>query len=504
MSNEPTTTVPAGKSRWLVLAVIALSFLPVTIDSTVLYLAIPALTRDLGASGTEILWIMDIYPLTMAGLVLMAGPLGDRFGQRNLLLTGLGIFGLASGFAAFAPSPALLIACRVGLALGGCMIIPSSLALVRRIFTDPRERGIAIGVWGAVASAGSALGPVIGGVLLEHFWWGSVFLVNLPLAFIGIAIISHRLGNEPQPTMAPIEPLTALAGIIGLVGLVYAVKAVAHGDGASPGVLAGGLGGLFLLGLFARRQWRAPVPMLDLRLFLNPRFSLGVLTAAGPILVLVGFVLVFMQHLQFVQARSPLAAGLVIVPLDVAAALAAPLAGYLLPRFGLRGLGLLALATAMAGYGLLLGAGPAGATLGAMVLLGLGHGAAMALATASIMAAAPAEKAGAAASIESVAYEIGTGLGIALFGSLIGIVYTLGHTGAGESIGATLAAAAALGGEAGDALAAAGRAAFDQGFRVVLGAALGVLALIALALFRLLPAEKTQVQAKPTLGKAGG
>lgn len=492
---------PADRGRWLVLAVIAMSFLPVTIDSTVLYLAVPALTRDLGASGTEILWIMDIYPLTMAGLVLMAGPLGDRFGQRNLLLTGLGVFGLASGLAAFAPSPALLIACRIGLALGGCMIIPSSLALVRRIFTDPRERGIAIGVWGAVASAGSALGPVIGGVLLEHFWWGSVFLINLPLAFIGVAIISHRVVNEPQSVKAPIQPLVALAGIFGLIGLVYAIKSAAHGAGLAPATLAVGIGGLLLLGIFARRQWRAPAPMLDLRLFLNRRFSLGVLAAAGPTMVLVGFAFVFMQHLQFVQALSPLRAGLVIVPLDVAAALAAPLAGYLLPRSSFRGLGVLALLVAMAGYGLLLGLGPV-AVLGAMILLGLGHGAAMALATSSIMTAAPEEKAGGAASIESVAYEIGTGLGIALIGSLVGVVYGLLFTGPGDAIGSTLAASEAMGGEAGASLAAAAKQAFDQGFRVILMVAIALLGLIALALLRGLPAEKSASATIPTLGKA--
>lgn len=498
------------RNRWLVLAVVALSFLPVTIDSTVLYLAIPALTRDLGASGIEILWIMDIYSLTMAGLVLVSGPLGDRFGQRNLLLLGLFLFALASGAAAFAPSPAVLIGCRVALALGGCMIIPSTLAIVRRIFTDPRERGIAIGLWGAVASAGSALGPVVGGLLLEHFWWGSVFLVNVPVSLGTLLVTAVLVRSDLRGARGPLQPVTALAGILGLVGAVYALKSAARGEG-DPFLIAGiGGVGLLLLGLFAWRQWTAPVPMLDLRLFRLRRFSIGVFTACVPILVLIGFILALVQYLQFVAGLSPLRAGLVIVPLDIAGAFAGPLVGYVLARRGMRGLAAGALAIACAGYGLMLGFGVAGPgvplAIAVMAIIGIGHGALMSIGSSTVMSAAPAEKAGAAASIESVAFEVGTGMGIAVFGSVLGLAYAGAFTGPAEygaSIGATLSAAETLGGEAGAALAAAGREAFGQAFRLVVVASIAALALSALLILRFGPARENAPATQAALGKSG-
>lgn len=476
----------ADPRRWLILATVTLSFLPVTLDSTVLYLAIPALTLDLGASATEILWIMDIYPLTMAGLVLISGPMGDRFGQRNLLLTGLLLFGAASGFAAFAPTPALLIAARIALALGGCMIIPSTLALVRRIFTDPRERGIAIGVWSAVASAGSALGPVVGGLLLEHFWWGAAFLVNVPITLVAIAVIAPMVRNEPQPESVPLQPATALAGILGLIGVVYAIKEIARGGGDPAITGAAGALGIVLLGVFVGRQLKAPAPMLDLRLFRLRRFSIGVLMAMGPVMVLIGFALAIVQQMQFVEGLSPLAAGLVIVPLDIAAAVAGPASGYLLTRLGLRALGVGALMLAGLGYALLLGFGMAGVGA-AMVLLGFGHGAAMSMATTSMMSSAPADRAGAAAAIESVSYEVGTGLGVAIFGSVLGVAYLMAYQGPAEfgaSIGATLSAAEVLGGTAGEALAGAGRAAFSEAFRSALWLALGTIVFVTLVVLR--------------------
>ncbi len=482
MSAAPIVAEGPVPRRWLVLGIVALSFLPVTVDSTVLYLAVPALSQALGASRTQVLWIMDVYPLTMAGLVLLAGPAGDRFGQRNLLLLGLGLFGLASAAAAFAPSAPLLIAARVALAGGGCMIIPSTLAIVRRGFTDPHERGLAIGLWGAVASAGSAAGPVIGGLLLDHFWWGSVFLVNIPLVLVTGALIAGLVGNEAQATAAPLRPLTALAGILGVVAVVYGIKAAAHGEGLS--ALPAAAAGTAALGFFTWRQLRLADPMLDLRLFAIRRFSVGVLIAVGPIMVLVGFVLALLQQLQLVAGLSPLDAGLTVVPLDVAAALTGPLAGRLLARVGLRPLAVAGLILAASAYFLLLGGGP---ILVAVIAAGAGHGALMALATNTVMTAAPPEKAGAAAAIESVAYELGTGLGVALFGSLLGAAFAarFADPAAGDSIAAALAEAARLGGAEGAALAEAARTAFDGAFGLALAVAAGTCLLLALAIWHL-------------------
>ncbi|PWR24912.1 MFS transporter [Zavarzinia aquatilis] len=487
----------ADRSRWLILASVAAAFMPVTIDTTVLYLALPSLTRDLGASGTQVLWIMDIYPLMMAGLVLVTGPLGDRVGQRNLLLAGLGLFGLASLAAAYSWTPALLIGARVLLAFGGSMIIPSTLAIVRRSFTDTKERGIAIGIWGACASAGAAIGPVAGGVILSHFHWGAVFLFNLPILALAALVIAGRLRNSPNRDAAPLHPLAAVIGIAGVLLLVHGIKDLAREGGVGLVSLAALAAGLALLGAFARGQLRSALPMLDLRLFRRPGFAVGVLAAMGPIMLLTGFELTIVQQLQFVDDLSPWDTGLAMTPLAIAAAVAGAATGSILHRTGMRLLALMGLALAAGGYLLLMPAG-LGGLIGAMIMIGAGHGFLMSLATATIMGAAPADKAGAAAAIESVSYELGTGLGIALFGSLLGLAYGLGldHGGpGGGSIGATFAEAAELGGVAGEALRAAGREAFTDAFRLLLGVLAGFALLFGLAIYRLGREKKRLVPA---------
>lgn len=488
----------AERSRWLVLAAVAVAFMPVTIDTTALYLALPSLTRDLGASGTQVLWIMDIYPLMMAGLVLVTGPLGDRVGQRDLLMAGLAVFGLASLLAAFSTTPALLIGARVLLAFGGAMIIPSTLAIIRRIFTDPKERGLAIGIWGACASAGAAIGPVAGGIILARYWWGAVFLFNLPLLAVTALVIGFRLRNSANPAAPPLHPGAAVIGIAGVLALVHGIKDFARVDG--DGLVAGAFfcAGLALLGLFARGQLRADTPMLDLRLFRHPGFFVGVLTAMGPIMALTGFELAIVQQLQLVDGRSPWDSALALIPLSIAAALAGGATGSALHHLGMRRLALIASLLAAAGYGLLLQGMEA--LLGAMLLIGFGHGFLMSLATTVIMVAAPAEKAGAAAGIESVSYELGTGLGIALFGSLLGLAFGLapGVEGHG-SIGALLEAADALDGEAGETLRAAGRLAFAGGFHLLLGVLAGWILLLGFLLYHLGAAKKAPAPAQSPL-----
>lgn len=477
----------ADRNRWLILASVCAAFMPVSIDTTVLYLALPSLTRDLGASGTQVLWIMDIYPLMMAGLVLITGPLGDRLGQRNLLLAGLGVFGLASLAAAYSPSPATLIGARVLLAFGGSMIIPSTLAIVRRTFTDTRERGIAIGIWGACASAGAAIGPVAGGAILSQFWWGAVFLFNLPILALAALVIAGRLHNSVNPSAAPLHPVAAVIGIAGVLLLVHGIKDLARDGGAGWENALFLASGIALLAGFARGQLTSDHPMLDLRLFKRRGFAVGVLAALGPIMLLTGFELAIVQQLQFVDDLSPWDTGLALTPLAIAAALAGAATGSILHRSGMPLLALVGMALAAGGYLLLMPAG-LGVLIGAMAMIGAGHGFLMSLATTTIMGAAPADKAGAAAAIESVSYELGTGLGIALFGSLLGLVYGLGieHAGPGAgSIGATFAEAAELGGVAGESLRAAGREAFAAAFRLVLGVLAGMALLLGIAVHRL-------------------
>ena len=410
-----------SRNRWLVLAVVSSALLLIVIDMTMLYTALPRLTHDLGASATEKLWIVNAYPLVVAGLLPGLGTLGDRVGHKRMFLLGLVVFGAASGVAAFAPTPEVLIAARVLLAVGAAMMMPATLSLIRLTFTDEAERAFAIGIWAAVASGGSAIGPVLGGLLLEFFWWGSVFLINVPVVLVallaGAVLLENRSGNADRPW----DLLGSLQVLVGLVGVTFAIKEISKRD-ADPALF---LGALFLT-LFVRRQLRSAHPLIDFTLFRNPRFSAGVATALTASGALVGVELVLSQHLQLVQNLSPLQAGLVILPIPVAAFFAGPLTGLALPRIGamrVLWVALLATGLALAAY-LLTRNGPAALWIASLVAMGFSVGAAMTGASSAVILSAPEDRAGMAASVEEVSYELGGALGVALLGSLMTAIYT--------------------------------------------------------------------------------
>lgn len=465
-------------NRWLILAVTAGCFLPVAADATILHVAVPSLTRALGATGSEVLWIVDIYSLLMAGLVLVAGPLGDRIGHQRLLIVGLAAFGAASAACAASSSPGALIAGRAALALGAAMIIPSTLTIIRQVFRDPRERAVAIGIWGAVASGGAAVGPLAGGILLDHFEWGAVFLINVPVTAVAAALVALLLRNRPAESAAPWETSSPLLGIAGILGLVYAVKALASAQPSWPEVAATALAGGLALAAFAWRQLRSTAPMLNLRLFREPRLRIGVMAAFLPFLVMIGFELLLAQDLQFVHGLTPREAGLFLLPLPLAAFVAGPLGGLLVSRHGTGAVVSGGLAVAAAGYwGLSTFPATEAPTLAmaCLVLVGAGHGAVMTAASEAIVTSAPDEHVGAAASIEAVSYEVGAGLGIALFGSFAASVYTRAFSlpaglvpavpaEASHSVGEAIAIADRIGGPAGDAVAEAARAAYGMAY----------------------------------------
>ena len=413
--------------RWLILTLLSAAMLPIALDATILYIAVPSLSAGLAPSARQLLWIMDVYSLLLAGLVIATGPIGDRLGHRRLLLAGLAIFGAASVVAAFAPTPGLLIAARGLLALGGAMIVPATLSIIRHVFRDEKERAIAIGVWGGIASGGTAMGPIIGGVLLEHFWWGAVFLVNLPVVLLLLPALRFNLakdniGRFPERSWHRLA--FTLIGILGIIALAYALKALATAPDAMD--LAIGLTGLLLLLGFARRQLRAADPLIDLRLFQSPPFLVGVLTALLPFLALAGFELALAQELQTVRGFSPLEAGLFLLPMPLAMIVMAPLGGRLVGIFGMRAVLVTALCASGIGYLLLGGLGLiSDPILGcvSLALIGGGHGIAMMSASDAIMSAAPPERAGGAAAIESIAFEFGTGFGIAILGSFTTYVF---------------------------------------------------------------------------------
>lgn len=266
--------------RWAVLATVGAGLLLVTLDNSILYTALPTLTRELGASPTEALWVINAYPLVMAGLLLGSGTLGDRIGHTRMLLIGLVVFGSASLVAALSPNPEVLIAARAALGVGAAAMMPATLALIRTTFTVERERNLAIAVWGSLALVGAALGPIVGGLLLTHFWWGSVFLVNVPVVVLAITATVVIAPRHTPDLDAHWDLLSSLLVMVGLVGLVFALKEATK-PGAHLDVVAGSLAVAAVgFALFVRRQRRMPQPLVDFALFRNPLFLAGTLAAA--------------------------------------------------------------------------------------------------------------------------------------------------------------------------------------------------------------------------------
>ncbi|WP_232247331.1 MFS transporter [Kitasatospora azatica] len=477
-----------------------LAVLLVAVDATVLVLAIPSITETLAPSATQLLWIGDSYSFVLAGLLVGMGALSDRIGRRRLLLVGATAFGAASLLAAYAPSAGWLIAARALLGVAGATIMPSTLSLIRALFPDARERARAIGIWGAAATAGAAGGPLLGGLLLEHFWWGSVFLLNLPILVLLLVLGRWLLPESRDPEPGSFDLPSVLLSMTGLIALVYAIKeAAAHGP-AHWQVPATAVLGALALWRFVRRQLRLTAPLLDVRLFTDRRFTAAVLGALIAIFGMGGVVFFSSQYLQLVRGYSPLTAGLAELPGFVAAMAASMLTARLGRAIGARG----ALVGGLAVLGLALG------VLGwirqdtsylvlATVFVGVGaaEGLVYTLSSDLVLTAAPAEKSGAASAVSETAYELGTALGIALFGSVLTAVYASTLTApagldpavaakAGESLGGAVEAARTLPGETGAALAEAARAAFVRGLGLASVLAAALVAVGALLAWRLL------------------
>jgi MFS transporter, DHA2 family, multidrug resistance protein len=318
--------------RWSALGVLALGVLLIGVDGTVLAVAAPLISRDLGATATQMLWIGDIYSFVLAGLLITMGGLGDRIGHKKLLLGAAFGFAVMSIATAYAPTPELLIGARALLGVAGATLAPSTLALIRALFPIARERSVAVGIWAAVFSAGTALGPVVGGLLLEHFWWGSVFLINVPVIAVllvgGIVLLPEMRDPTPGPRDLPSVGLS----LVGMLGLVYALKEGVH-DGLHIDVVVVGLVGISALTLFVRRQLRLPDPLIDIRLFYNPTFSGVVAANLLSVLGLSGVVFFLSQYFQLVNGYSPAQAGLAELPAAVAAMVSRRRIGPVGPRF---------------------------------------------------------------------------------------------------------------------------------------------------------------------------
>ena len=424
--------------RWGFFAVVSLGLLMIGLDNSILYTALPALERSYNATPEQGLWIINAYPLVLSGLLLGTGALGDRVGHRLMFIVGLAIFGLASLGAAFAPGPLELILARGMLGMGAAVMMPATLALIRLTFPDERERNTAIGIWGSVAVAGGALGPVVGGALIQHFWVGSVFLINVPIVVIAL-VLTIALAPENLPNLdKQWDVVSSFYALVALSGLTMAIKQAAQNPATALAALAAAAVGAWL---FVRRQHRLADPLLTFDIFRSRLFTGGVLAAAGGMFVLAGAELMTTQKLQLVDALTPLAAGATVAVMALSAIPASVLGGAYLHKIGFLPLiaggffgavvGAVALATGWTSIG--------------MVLLGLSAGSVMSVSSIAIIGSAPMHRSGMAAGVEEVSYELGTLITVALTGSLLQAALDRGadYTAAYNQVIGVLAAGAA-------------------------------------------------------------
>ncbi|MFV0374177.1 MFS transporter [Microbacterium sp.] len=489
---EERNSSRVGWRGWAALVVLMLPVLLVSVDNTVLSFALPAIAADLAPTSTQQLWIIDAYPLVLAGLLVTMGTLGDRFGRRRILLIGAVGFAVVSVFAAFAPTASALIAARAVLGLFGAMLMPSTLSLLRSIFTNRDQRRLAIAVWASMFSAGSAIGPVVGGILLEHFAWGSVFLLSVPVLVPLLVFAPLLLPNTRDPHPGRFDPLSIVLSMLTTVPIVYAIKELAvHGAGVVPVLL-------LLLGVgfgvaFVRRQVRSATPMLDMRLFGRARFSGALLVNLLSVVALVGFLYFASQYLQLVVGLSPMDAGLALVPgmavMILAGLLVVPVARRVAPRILVPiGLAISAVAYLMVAFGASAGVG---LLVTAFAVLAIGIGMAETVSNELILASVPPAKAGAASAVSETAYELGAVLGTTVLGGILTAIYRStiqipaevpveAARAARETLAGAAQVARDLGGALGEQVASTAAAAFESGVFVtsIIGAVLVVAAAV--------------------------
>ncbi|MEU7973936.1 MFS transporter [Micromonospora sp. NPDC049089] len=513
-----TTPAPrAGRREWIGLTVLMLPLLLVSMDVSVLYFAVPFISAELRPTATEQLWIFDIYGFVLAGLLITMGALGDRIGRRRLLLIGAAAFGAASLLAAYADSTATLIAARAVLGVGGATLMPSTLALVRNMFHDAKQRGTAIAVWTATLTGGIAIGPVLSGILLEHFWWGSIFLINIPAMLMLLLLVPLLVPEFRNPATGRFDLVSAALSLGALLPVIYGIKEMAR-DGFSPARVLAIVGGLLVGALFLHRQRTQAYPMVDLALFRRRGFAGSLAVNLLAMFAIVGFAIFTTQHLQLVLGLSPLRAALWSLVPSLAVGGVAPAAAALAQRverayligtgFGIAVVGFVVLTrvTPETPLWLLL----VGASVYAAGLVMV-----MSLVTELVIGAAPPEQAGVASALTESSSELGGALGMAILGSVGAAVYRReivdglpaglpadAGAAAQETLGGALAVAQGLPAELADAVRHAAGVAFTDGLHLAAYAAMAVMLLGALtalvALRGVRPADPAALAAEPT------
>ncbi|WP_229052685.1 MFS transporter [Aeromicrobium sp. Leaf350] len=487
----------ATRREWAALAALMLPVLLVSVDNTVLSLALPAVSTALAPTGSQLLWIVDIYALMLAGLLIAMGSLGDRLGRRRLLVIGSIGFGVVSLGAAFSPSAEVLVGLRALQGFFGAMLMPSTLSLLRNIFTDARDRRIAIATWAAMFSGGAALGPIVGGWLLQHYWWGSVFLINVPVVAILVPLALWLVPESRDPRPGPVDLPSIGLSLLAMFPAVYAIKHLAHAglDDVTVGCAAlAAVAGT----AFVRRQRATAEPMLDVNLFRNRVFAGSVVANLLSLMALTGFLFFAAQLLQLVLGLDPMIAALVLVPGLVVTVAGGFVAVALLKVVSARALVTGSFVASAGGYAIAAFTGhpTVASVMIAFVVMGIGIGMAETLTNDLVLSHAPPHRAGAAAAISETAYEVGAVLGTAVLGSVLTATYrahlvvpvdAAGTGSSHETLGATLEHAATLPDQVGTALADSAVAAFDLGVQYSSGAAIVVALLAALISWRTLP-----------------
>jgi EmrB/QacA subfamily drug resistance transporter len=495
------------RRRWWILAVLIVSLFTVNLDNTVINIALPSLARDLHADMSQLQWMIDAYVLLFAGLLLAAGALGDRFGRRLVMLIGLVIFGLGSAASAFAPSADALILLRAAMGVGGALIVPSTLSVTASVFTM-EERPKAIGIWTAFAGLGIVAGPVLAGWLLEHYWWGSIFLINVPIVIFSIAGSLAIVPEGRAPETAPLDLPGIGLSVAGLVALVYGVIEAPGNGWTSPSELAIlGAAGLLIVG-FVARELSTPDPLLDVRLLAQPVFGSSVLAVMLTSFGLFGSMFFFSQYLQGVVGLGTMEAGFSVLPLAIALAVFSPSGIPLSRRFGTRATVAAGMAIVAAGLIVFRMAGTSDGYFFAattLFLVGAGMGMAMSPLAVIMIRTLPRSKQGVASAINSTARELGGAMGVAILGSLAAPVYEAGvrpsvaalpPQAAGpatDSLAGAGAVAGYLPAPQAEALLTAARAAFVDGMGVAVLAGAAVALIGAAVAFAFLPGRGRQV-----------
>jgi EmrB/QacA subfamily drug resistance transporter len=502
------STVDRGR-RWWILAVLCLSVLLVVVDNTIVNVALPTMSRDLHASTSALQWVVDGYTLSFAGLLLLGGNLGDRLGRRRFLQLGLVLFGLFSVGAALSHSTGELITARALMGLAAALVYPATLAILNNVFTVPRERAVAIGVWSAVSGLAVAIGPVSGGALLRHFSWSSVFYVSVPVVVLAVVAGRFLLPESRDPHAGRFDPLGAVLSAGGITLLTWSIIEAPQHGWLSFATVGGILGSLVILSGFAWWQSRRPDPMLDVRLFRNPRFSAASAAIALAFFGLFGFIFMITQYFQVVRDYNPLDAGIATLPFAFVTAGFSPVAMLLMRRFGTKLVVAAGLALMSAGFAVAaittVNSNYWGPIIAAMTLMAAGLGLTTGPATDAIMGALPPGKAGAGSAVNDTTREVGGTLGVAIVGSVLNSAYgshvfsaltalgapaAAGHA-AGQSVVAGVNVAASLPAPLRAAAEAAVRSAFVAGLHrgslVAAGTAL-VAALVALVFVPARPA----------------